>query len=698
MTYAELVKKANEASDAYYNGGQELMTNREWDELFDEISRIEKETGIISPDSPTQKTGSDGKGKKELHEFPALSLAKTKSMDDLIAWAGGLPVYVSWKLDGLTLVATYDNGKLSRLLTRGNGSVGTNITHLAPAISGIPQEISHKGHLVVRGEALISYEDFRRINDEIEDEEEKYANPRNLASGTLNLDDIAEVKRRNVHMIAFTPVYIENNGASRFDTWSGRMNYLDELGFDTVKRTGCCSASDIRAVVDSFTQDVNGYAYPVDGLVLCYQDWNYSQTGSVTGHHATRAGYAFKWQDETKETTLRAIEWSASRTGLINPVAVFDPVELCGTTVSRASVHNVSEVLKLDLKIGDKIAVYKANMIIPQIAQNLSQENIWDGTLCSAETEQMLNRPEFPSVCPVCGSSVAFERSAQTKCVTAHCQNPHCAAKELHRFVHFCDRENMNIMGLSEAKLEELIDNGYLKEFIDLYRLADEYRLTGEMRNAAGKPLSAREGWGKRSVENLANAIDASRKTDFIRFLAALGIPNVGHGQAKLILNALLENDPAVLGASIEEQKHILEKFLYVLSSPDGNFVKVAGIGPVIEKSLEDWYDSLGLSPNSPFVQLAKALDMKDEKPKVKQATGITGKTFVITGDVHVFKNRKELQEKIEELGGKATGSVTKKTDFLINNDVNSASSKNKKAKELGIPVISENDFLAMIQ
>ena len=697
----ELVQELNKASEAYYNGEKEIMSNYEWDAMFDELTKLELESGIILPDSPTQRVSADNtKGNKEKHEFPALSLDKTKSVDDLIRWAENKPVWLSWKLDGLTLVATYDNGKLSKLMTRGNGIVGTNITWMAESIEHLPRFIDYKGHMVVRGEAVISYEDFERINTSL-DEENRYKNPRNLASGTMNLDDISEIKKRHIQFIAFTPVYFDNNSVYDFDFrfWADRMSYLDSLGFKTVSRIPCQSSysrKKIDEAVDKFTREVEFFEFPVDGLVLCYDDWAYSQSGSVTEHHATRGGYAFKWQDETAETILKDVVYETTRTGIISEVAVFEPVELCGTTVSKALIPNLNYRADMDLKIGDRIEVFKANMIIPQIARNLDADN---------NRVKIINdskRYQLPRNCPCCGGEVAINTSLSGT-MNLICNNPYCDSKLIKSIAHFCEKECMDIDGLSETKIAFLIDHDYISGPASLYHIASEYNSSGKIVNQYNDSLADYDGWGEKSVANLVKAIDKSRKTTFVKFIHAMGIPNVGKGQAKLLAPAIVKWAKETANKS-EELIQILAEMVWL----DYDFTLIDGFGPVIAKSLSNWVDANITDvwyrniPETEVVKLLKELTFVDaytDNTENSNAsnTAISGKTFVITGDVHLFKNRKEIQAKIESLGGKATGSVTSKTDYLINNDINSTSSKNKKAKELNIPIISEEEFINMI-
>lgn len=705
----QIIEKLNTASDAYYNGRDEIMSNKEWDALFDELASLEAETDIILPDSPTQKVSADStKGSKEKHEFPALSLAKTKDVKDLVKWADNRMVWLSWKLDGLTLVATYDNGKLSKLLTRGNGTVGTNITHKASAIHGIPASIPYKGHLVVRGEALISYEDFERINMGLE-EGEKYSNPRNLAAGTLNLDDLDEIRQRNVALIAFTPVFIDTSRSDfpeNMSSWGDRMDFLSQMGFEVVDHVACETADQLIHSVGQFTDMVTDFPFPVDGLVICYEDWEYSQTGSVTGHHATRAGYAFKWQDETAETVIRNIEWSDSRTGLFNPVAVFDPVELCGTTVSRASLFNLSYVNEKDIKIGDRVTVFKANMIIPQIDENLDREE-FD---LNASLEEISRRYNLPTTCPHCGYPLGLYETDGT--TTVRCANPRCHAKIIGELVHFCERDGMNIKGLSKAKLEQLLTLGIIKDIPSLLNLPREYNSTGHISftNKYGDDelLEYQEGWGKESVANLVREIQyACAHANFIGFMYAMGIPNFGKGQAKLLAPAIIRC--ARENPEISEVTSSQDDFLDALSAMvwDGyDFTQIEGFGEVIANSLTDWVERKLIGPwikgecDTDVTNALKYITFVDTYADyVKDTSGspIEGLTFVVTGDVHIFKNRKEVEAKIEELGGKLSGSVSKNTSYLICNDKTTGSSKMQKAKVLGIPVLSEEEFCSLI-
>ena len=645
-----LVEKLNQASDSYYNGKGELMTDYEWDALFDQLKRLEEETGEILPDSPTNRVSEDSiVGKKEEHEFAALSLAKTKQVSDLVKWAEDRPIWISWKLDGLTLVVTYDGGKLTKIVTRGNGHIGTNITHLAPAISGIPATISENGHLVVRGEAVISYADFEQF---IIESEGDYANPRNLASGSLTLKDIEEVKQRHIQWIPFTLVYTEREITS----WGERMQMLKDQGMNPVERERIDhpTTENIQQEIDKFTEKVTSKKnpFPVDGLVICYDDTVYAATGSVTGHHATRAGFAFKWQDEHADTILDHIEWSCAAS-TITPVAVFKPVELEGTTVQRASLCNVSECERLG--IGDKgtrLQVIKANKIIPKVI-NITE---------------VVGSFVIPAECPVCHAP-AVVRESESGTKTLHCTNAACPAKQLKKFARFVSKEGINIDGISEQTVWKFINHGFIREYADFYKL----------KNYAFE-ISCFEGFGKKSVSNLLESVEKSRHTDGRHLLYALNIPLCGGDVAKKLLSRY-------------KVKELIETAR--LSMFDDEFASIDGIGPEKSAKFIAWFkDDIHFQ----HVQhLLSELIIEEQKP-VETGSKCQGLTFVVTGDVHHYKNRNELKAYIESQGGKVTGSVSKSTNFLINNDAASQSSKNKKAHELNIPIITEDEFIEKFQ
>lgn len=645
-----LVERLNQASDSYYNGKGELMTDYEWDALFDQLKRLEEETGEILPDSPTNRVSEDSiVGKKEEHEFAALSLAKTKQVSDLVKWAEDRPIWISWKLDGLTLVVTYDGGKLTKIVTRGNGHIGTNITHLAPAISGIPGTISEKGHLVVRGEAVISYTDFEQF---IIESEGDYANPRNLASGSLTLKDIEEVKQRHIQWIPFTLVYTERELTS----WGERMQMLKDLGMNPVERERIDhpTTENIQLEIDKFTEKVTSKKnpFPVDGLVICYDDTAYAATGSVTGHHATRAGFAFKWQDEHADTVLDHIEWSCAAS-TITPVAVFKPVELEGTTVQRASLCNVSECERLG--IGDKgtrLQVIKANKIIPKVI-NITE---------------VVGSFVIPNECPVCHAP-AVVRESESGTKTLHCTNAACPAKQLKKFARFVSKEGINIDGISEQTVWKFINHGFIREYADFYKL----------KNYAFE-ISCFEGFGKKSVSNLLESVEKSRHTDGRHLLYALNIPLCGGDVAKKLLSRY-------------KVKELIETAR--LSMFDDEFASIGGIGPEKSAKFIAWFKD---DVHFQHVQhLLSELIIEEQEP-VETGNKCQGLTFVVTGDVHHYKNRNELKAYIESQGGKVTGSVSKSTNFLINNDAASQSSKNKKAHELNIPIITEDEFIEKFQ
>ena len=656
----QLISELNEASDAYYNGQSERMTDYEWDARFDELRRLEQVTGTTLPDSPTQRVSEDSiAGQKEEHEFAALSLAKTKQVSDLVKWAEGRPVWISWKLDGLTLVATYDNGTLTKVVTRGNGHIGTNITHLATAISGIPQMIQYQGHLVIRGEAVISYEDFDRF---LMESGEDYANPRNLASGSLTLKDVEEVRQRHIRWIPFTLVYTEENIVS----WGDRMSWLDAQGFSTVERqlVSTPDMGSVEASLARFTQAVTSRQnpFPVDGLVICYDNTDYAQTGSVTGHHATRAGLAFKWQDEAAETILKEVEWSCAAS-TISPVAIFEPVELEGTTVKRASLCNISECERLGLGgPGTHISVIKANKIIPKVIK----VNACVGTF------------SVPDQCPVCHAPAVVNVSETSGTKTLHCTNAECPAKQLKKFARFVSKEGMNIDGISEQTLSKFINLGWVSEYADIYLLRSHIRELAQM-----------EGFGEKSASNIMRSIDNSRNVEAHRLLYALNIPLCGLDVCKRLLSAYPLEELV-----LEATRQGVDLFT-PQAEPEAVFAHIDGIGPEKSASFVRWFrDEHNLARYQrllPHLQVTAAAI----SPSGDRCQGLT---FVITGDVHHYKNRNELKAYIESQGGKVASAVSGSTSYLINNDVTSTSGKNKKAKELGIPIISEDEFISTYQ
>lgn len=642
----QLVEELNRASDNYYSGRTESMTDFEWDAKFDELKRLEQESGLVLPDSPTTNV-SDGTitGQKEAHEFPMLSLAKTKKPEELVKWAEGRPIWLSWKLDGLTLVVTYDDGKLTKVVTRGNGHIGTNITHLAPAIQGIPATIKNSGHLVIRGEAVISYADFEVFNMEAD---EAYANPRNLASGSLTLKDVEEVKRRKIQWIPFTLVYTEE----AINSWGERLDWLREMGFNVVKheRISDPSIHNVNKAIEQWTNLVthNQCSFPVDGLVITFDDTAFAATGSITGHHATRAGLAFKWQDEAATTELEYIEWSCAAS-TISPVAVFKPVELEGTTVKKASLCNISECERLGIGgPGSVLSVIKANKIIPKVIKVM----------------QTIGALEIPHECPVCHHQTRIDISKASGTRTLHCTNEACPAKQLKKFNRFVSKNGMDIDGISEQTLAKFINLGWLNTYADIYRLSNY-----------AQQIASLEGFGNKSAGNMMRSIEKSRTVEARKFLYALTIPMCGVDACKRLLDAYSLHE--LISKAIEA------------ATPEA-FANIPGIGPETSASVVNWFQ---VEANRNVVDdLLKTLNI--EQPST-QPTGARceGLTFVITGDVHHYKNRVELKAYIESQGGHVTGSVSKSTNYLINNNVNSTSGKNKKAKELGIEIISEDQF-----
>ena len=653
----QLVSDLNEASDAYYNGRSELMTDYEWDQRFDELKRLETETGTTLPDSPTQKVSEDNTvGQKEKHEFAALSLAKTKQSEELVKWAEERPIWISWKLDGLTLVVTYDEGKLQKIVTRGNGHIGTNITHLSSAITGIPKNIPTQGHTVIRGEAVISYDDFERY---LMESGEDYANPRNLASGSLSVKEAQDIMDRHIQWIPFTLVYTDE----LLNSWGERMDWLDRQGFHTVERELITvpSRATVEACLTRFTEKVTTKQnpFPVDGLVVCYDDTAYAQTGSVTGHHATRAGLAFKWQDESAETILREVEWSCAAS-TISPVAIFEPVELEGTTVKRASLCNISECQRLGIGgAGTAISVIKANKIIPKVIA----------------VSKCVGTFTVPDTCPVCHAPTKIVESEASGTRTLHCTNDECPAKQLKKFARFVSKEGMNIDGISEQTLSKFINLGWVGEYADIYLLRNHIRELANM-----------EGFGEKSAANIMHSIDNSRQVEAQRLLFALTIPLCGIDVCKRLLSAYPLED------LVNEATKTSDDLFATQAEPQDVFAHVAGIGPEKSASFVRWFRNTHNLAR--FRRLLTHLQVSnpDTTPQGDLCQGLT---FVITGDVHHYKNRNELKAYIESQGGKVASAVSGSTSFLINNDVTSTSGKNKKAQQLGIPIISEDNFIS---
>ena len=640
----ELTQQLRLASQAYYQKDEEIMSNLEYDRLYDELVTLEKETGIVLSGSPTVTVGYESLEQlpKERHEAPMLSLDKTKSVEELAAFAGTQEVLMSWKLDGLTVVLTYQNGTLQKAVTRGNGEVGEVITNNARVFQNIPLHISYQGELILRGEAVITYSDFEKINAESLDAETRYKNPRNLCSGSVRQLNNEITARRHVHFYAFA--LVKAAGTDFKNLHSNQFEWLKEQGFETVEYHKV-TAKEIPSTVAWFEKKIRHYDVPSDGLVVTYNDIAYGESLGRTAKFP-RNSIAFKWQDEVRETVLREIEWSPSRTGLINPIAVFDPVELEGTTVSRASVHNLSIMKSLRLGIGDTITVYKANMIIPQIAENLTGSG---------------NAP-VPEYCPACGGKTEIRQMNDVE--TLYCTNSRCSARRIKSFSLFVSRDAMNIEGLSEATLEKFIAHGYIHTFADIYHL-NHYR----------EEIVSMDGFGEKSYQNLMESIDRSRKTTLARVIYALGIPNIGAANAKLLCR-FFNYDLKRLKEANEEE-----------------IASIEGIGDVIAASVVNYFEE---EANKTALE-ALLYELDIEKPEENENSSVlAGKTFVITGSVFHFANRSELKNYIEERGGKVTGSVTKKTDYLINNEKESNSSKNKKARELNIPLLSEEDFLKL--
>lgn len=642
----ELVELLNRARRAYEQEDTEIMSNYEYDKLYDELQELEEELGTTLASSPTIHVGYEVQSElpKERHESPMLSLDKTKEVSRLKEFLGSQEALLSWKLDGLTIVLTYQNGTLQKAVTRGNGEIGEVITNNAKVFQNLPLHISYKGELILRGEAVIRYQDFERINAEIEDVDAKYKNPRNLCSGSVRQLSNEVTAKRNVRFFAFSLVRAE--GVEFENSRARQFEWLSNQGFEVVEHH-LVTAETIESEVAWFAEKIVENEFPSDGLVLVYNDIAYGQSLGRTAKFP-RDSFAFKWADEVRETTLKEIEWSPSRTGLINPVAVFEPVELEGTTVSRASVHNLSIMEELELGVGDTIQVYKANMIIPQIAENLTRS----GTC------------PIPEHCPVCGGTTRISMVNDTRML--YCTNPQCQAKQVKSFALFVSRDAMNIEGLSEATLEKFIDRGFVKDFTDIFHL-DRYE----------EEIKKMEGFGEKSYVNLQKSVEHARKTTLPKLLYSLGIANIGLANAKMICKAL-ENDPQKLpDATVEE------------------LGAIPGVGEVIAQSYVAYFSEE--KHRKLYIELLREVEIPQETGE-SEIQILEGKNFVITGSVHHFANRAEVKELIEKKGGKVTGSVTSKTDYLINNDVESTSSKNKKARELGIPILSEEAFLKMLE
>lgn len=640
----ELAELLQRASKAYYQEDREIMSNREYDELYDELVRLEEESGTVLTGSPTVTVGYEAVDElpKEAHESPMLSLDKTKEREALRSFIGDRKTLLSWKMDGLTIVLTYREGELYKAVTRGNGVIGEVVTNNARVFDNIPLKIPYKGELILRGEAIITYSEFEKINRQIEDVDAKYKNPRNLCSGSVRQLNNQITANRHVRFYAFALVRAEQVDFENSN--QKKMEWLRNQGFE-VTEYRVVTGETLDEAMEYFADKVKKNDFPSDGLVALYDDIAYGESLGRTAKFPRNA-YAFKWADEMADTTLEAIEWSPSRTGLINPVAIFTPVELEGTTVSRASVHNISIMRKLELGIGDKIRVYKANMIIPQIEENLTRSGVKD----------------IPACCPACGGATKIEMVNDVE--SLYCRNQDCPAKAIKGFTLFVSRDAMNIDGLSEATLEKFIGKGFIHNLGDIFEIG-KYK----------DEIVTMEGFGEKSFQNLMESLEKAKKTELPRVIYALGIPNIGLANAKMICKEFAYD--------IEKIRHLTEEEL----------ARVDGIGPVIAKSFVDYFAKEGRQEK--IDRLLSHLELP-EPPKTEAEQDMQGLIFVITGSVEHFANRNEVKAEIEKRGGKVTGSVTSKTSYLINNDTTSNSSKNKKARELGIPVLSEETFMEM--
>lgn len=643
----ELVSTLSQAGRAYYQESREIMSNFEYDQLYDELLRLEKETGTILSGSPTQQVGYEilSELPKETHASPMLSLDKTKSVEDLQEWLGAQKGLLSWKLDGLTIVLTYENGQLAKAVTRGNGEIGEVITPNARVFTNIPLTISYPGQLVLRGEAVIKYSDFNRINEEIPDLDAKYKNPRNLCSGSVRQLNSQITAGRSVNFKAFALVTAE--GVDFENSRSRQFEWLESQGFEVVEHR-LVTRDTLPEEVERFAAHAPDYDIPSDGLVLLFDDIAYGDSLGRTAKFP-RNSIAFKWADEIRETHLKYIEWSPSRTGLINPVAVFEPVELEGTTVSRASVHNISIMESLELGEGDEITVYKANMIIPQIADNHTRSG----------------KVEIPKHCPVCGGDTEIRQMDEVR--SLYCTNPDCQAKKIKSFTLFVSRDALNVDGLSEATLEKFIGAGFIHEFADIFHL-DRHQ----------EAIVSMEGFGQKSYDNLIASIQRASHTTLARVIYGLGITGIGLANAKVLCRTFRFDFQAMRQAGYEE------------------LLEIDGIGDVLARAWMEYFSNP--SNNEIMDHLLAELEIQKETVVSEEDAIFSGKTFVITGSLNHFSNRKELQALIESKGGKAAGSVSAKTSYLINNDTTSSSSKNKKAKELNIPILSEEDFLKLLE
>lgn len=644
----ELVEQLNEYRDAYYNEARSDVSDAEYDRLFDELSELENETGVVYTNSPTQSVGYEVKSELEKvkHSHPMLSLDKTKSVDDLVKFTRDKDCILSLKMDGLTCLLTYENGELVQAETRGDGEIGELITHNARVFDNIPLSIDYKGHFEIEGEAIITYEDFDKINKSLPDDK-KYKNPRNLASGSVRQLDSKIAAQRHIKFIAWkVPTEIASN------SFINRLQYAVELGFDTVPFLpirGNYNAEFINIVIKQLQRRANERSFPIDGLVATYNDITYGELLGMTGHHPKHS-IAFKFYDEEVETVLKNIEWSMGKIGSLTPVAIFDPVEIDGTMVERASLHNVSILTKLDLQIGDTIIVYKANQIIPQVKENLSAK----------DRESAYIR--IPSQCPVCESPTQIVKENDSEVLM--CTNPHCKGKLLGRVSHFVSKKGMDISGLSEETIKKFIELGWIAEITDIYNLDQYY-----------DRLSTMSGFGKKSVDKLRKSIETSKTVRLDKFIASLSIPGIGTSQSKELVKAF--------GAWDKFRDASIGYY---------NFTQLDGFGDVLNNNIHSWFEDM--SNIADYLASLMTLESEDNS---KTNNSLNGKSFVVTGKVYKFKNRDEVKEAIEKFGGKVTGSVTKSTFALINNDIESNSSKNKKAKELGVQIINEEQLIEML-
>lgn len=647
-----LVRELNKHRDAYYNDSRPTISDAEYDKMFDELQSLEKDTGIIMSNSPTQTVGYEVKSElqKVKHSHPMLSLDKTKSEDDLIKFAGDKDCILSLKMDGLTVSLTYVDGKLTKAETRGNGEVGEDITHNAKVFENIPLTIDYKGRFEIEGEAIITYNDFEKINNTLS-EDKKYKNPRNLVSGSVRQLDSGIAAKRHIKFIAWKVPLMEENNLS--NSFLYRLNYARCLGFDTVPFLTYTNndKETLSLIIESLKNGANVNSYPIDGLVLALNDIQYGESLGMTGHHPKHS-IAFKFYDEEVETTLLNIEWSMGKSGNLTPVAIFEPVDIDGTTVSRASIHNVSILTKLDLQVGDTITVYKSNQIIPQIRENLSAKN--------RESSYI----QIPSYCPVCGHQTEIIKDNDTEILM--CANPSCKGKLLGRLSHFVSKKGMDIDGLSDETLKKFIELGWAKNISDIYNLPTHFN-----------ELSKMNGFGKKSVVKLQTSIEQSKTTDLQHFIAALSIPNIGTSQSKELCKTFKTwDDFSAAGFG------------------NYDFSQLEGFGAVLNSNIHTWFDTM--YKEDQIDQLARNITFTENENSISTEI-LKGKTFVITGSLEHYKNREELKSVIERNGGKVSGSISKNTFALINNNINSTSSKNKKANSLGVQIISEEDFIQLI-